>query len=348
MQPTQRGPLATARAEAIPTARADVLAAEPEAGGPALAPGLPPTTEAVRSANAVNVLLMGANMLSVVGCVVLIKAVYQPPYKFTFANTIITIHFLFTGALVNLGALCGLFAPKRIPLAQYLRLSLAQVGSVGFVNLSLFYNSVGMYQVLKFCNIPVICLVEFLGYRIVYSRRTYLALAAIVLGVSLTSVTELSFSPVGFAYGLAGTLATAAYQVLNKQIQKAHEVNAMQLLQFESWFTAFWAFLWALAGDDVQQLARYQWTGEAWVLIALSGVCAFGVNLTCYLVIGRTSPVTYGVTGHVKTIAILLFGFLVLGQPFSLRNTVGIYVAFCGMVYYTYVKLAEQAEALAK
>ena len=45
---------------------------------------------ACRRNNIINAIIMLANMVSVVGCVVLIKAVYQAPYNFTYANTILT------------------------------------------------------------------------------------------------------------------------------------------------------------------------------------------------------------------------------------------------------------------
>jgi solute carrier family 35 protein E3 len=304
--------------------------------------------EEIRRTNATTALIIGANLASVVGCVVLIKAVYGAPFHFTFANTTITIHFLLTGALMNGCALLRLFQPKRIPVRHYLQLSLAQVASVGFVNLSLYHNSVGMYQVLKFCNVPIICVMEYLWMGTSYSIEIYAALAAIIVGVTVTSVTEVSFSPLGFAFGLVGTVSTGVYQLLNKHIQQTCEVNAMQLLQYESWFTALWALLWALAGDDLTALAAYAWTPQCAALVLLGGVCAFGVNLTCYLVIGRTSPVTYGVTGHLKTIGILAFGFLMLGQPFSAKNAVGIAVAFCGVIYYTHLKLLEQRKLVEK
>jgi solute carrier family 35 protein E3 len=313
--------------------------------GPKLESKIEAAISNARRNNIINAIIMLANMVSVVGCVVLIKAVYQAPYNFTYANTILTVHFLTTASLVNLAALCGFHTPKRLPLMQYVMLSVAQVGSVALVNLSLLYNSVGMYQVLKFCNIPVICLVEFVFLRTVYSLETYLALVGIVIGVCMTTATEIKFSGLGLGFGLAGTVATAAYQVLNKNIQKDFEVNAMQLLQYESWFTAFWSFLLALVADD-SGLSHYEWTGGAVALIGLGGLCAFGVNVTCYLVIGRTSPVTYGVTGHIKTLAILLFGYMVLHQPFSPYNLCGVVIAFSGMVYYSYIKLKEQKEQI--
>lgn len=43
----------------------------------------------------------------------------------------------------------------------------------------------------------------------------------------------------------------------------------------------------------------------------LSCVLALGVNISNYLVLGKTSPLTYQVLGHLKTVLILVLGFTV-------------------------------------
>jgi solute carrier family 35 protein E3 len=40
-------------------------------------------------------------------------------------------------------------------------------------------------------------------------------------------------------------------------------------------------------------------------------VFALGVNISNYLVLGKTSPLTYQVLGHLKTVLILILGFTV-------------------------------------
>ena len=46
-------------------------------------------------------------------------------------------------------------------------------------------------------------------------------------------------------------------------------------------------------------------------LLVLSCVFALGVNISNYLVLGKTSPLTYQVLGHLKTVLILILGFTV-------------------------------------
>lgn len=70
--------------------------------------------------------------------------------------------------------------------------------------------------------------------------------------------------------------------------------------------------------------------------IILSCVIAVSVNFSTFLVIGKTSPVTYQVLGHLKTCLVLAFGYTLLHDPFNVRNIIGIAVAVFGMGLYSY------------
>ena len=69
----------------------------------------------------------------------------------------------------------------------------------------------------------------------------------------------------------------------------------------------------------------------------LSCLISVSVNFSTVLVIGKTSPVTYQVLGHLKTCLVLTFGYVLLHDPFSWRNIFGILVAIVGMVLYSYL-----------
>jgi solute carrier family 35, member E3 len=71
--------------------------------------------------------------------------------------------------------------------------------------------------------------------------------------------------------------------------------------------------------------------------IVLSCLISVSVNFSTFLVIGKTSPVTYQVLGHLKTCLVLTFGYVLLHDPFSWRNILGILIAVVGMVLYSYI-----------
>ncbi|KAK7400011.1 hypothetical protein VNO78_11209 [Psophocarpus tetragonolobus] len=69
--------------------------------------------------------------------------------------------------------------------------------------------------------------------------------------------------------------------------------------------------------------------------IILSCLIAVSVNFSTFLVIGKPSPVTYQVVGHLKTCLVLGFGYTLLHDPFTGRNIIGILIADFGMGLYS-------------
>ncbi len=80
------------------------------------------------------------------------------------------------------------------------------------------------------------------------------------------------------------------------------------------------------------------------MFIVLSCMISVSVNFSTFLVIGKTSAVTYQVLGHLKTCLILALGYLVLNNPFSWRNVCGILIALSGMGLYSYACILESQQ----
>ncbi|EEC71719.1 hypothetical protein OsI_04250 [Oryza sativa Indica Group] len=70
----------------------------------------------------------------------------------------------------------------------------------------------------------------------------------------------------------------------------------------------------------------------------------FRKTFSTFLVIGKTSPVTYQVVGHLKTCIILGFGYVLFNNPFSWRNILGILLALLGMILYSFFCLMENKQ----
>jgi solute carrier family 35 protein E3 len=80
------------------------------------------------------------------------------------------------------------------------------------------------------------------------------------------------------------------------------------------------------------------------MFIVLSCMISVSVNFSTFLVIGKTSAVTYQVLGHLKTCLILALGYLVLNDPFSWRNVCGILIALSGMGLYSHACILESQQ----
>ena len=278
---------------------------------------------------------VGFNVVSVVGVVAVNKVLYRD-YELKQATCLMTFHFLCTWLFVMLAKRLKWFTEKRIDMFQYARLGLAQCCSVVFLNLSLVHNSIGMYQVLKFSNVLMMCVIEYLWKSKLYSLQVYLSLIALVAGITTATVTDVELRWLGFTYGMLGCLSTAVYQILNKSIQQDFDVSPLQILEYEQPFTALFAAMFALCTEDVGHLLTMDYSTEFVALLLVSGVFALGINVTTCLIIGKTTPITYAVVGHTKTIFILLFGILWMKDLWTWKSGSGLIVAFAGIVAYTH------------
>lgn len=84
------------------------------------------------------------------------------------------------------------------------------------------------------------------------------------------------------------------------------------------------------------------------MVIILSCMISIAVNFSTFLVIGKTSPITYQVLGHLKTCLVLAFGYIIVHDPFSWRNILGILVAMVGMILYSYYCATEGQQKAAE
>ena len=81
--------------------------------------------------------------------------------------------------------------PKPLRISDVAPISLAFTGFVVFNNLSLQYNAVGVYQILKVMTTPVILMVQHFCYSTVdATEKQLMALVPIIVGVVMASVTR--------------------------------------------------------------------------------------------------------------------------------------------------------------
>lgn len=81
--------------------------------------------------------------------------------------------------------------------------------------------------------------------------------------------------------------------------------------------------------NSVATLCRLQ------LFIILSCSIAVGTNLSQFICIGRFTAVSFQVLGHMKTILVLILGFMFFGKEgLNLHVVFGMIIAIAGMVWY--------------
>ena len=93
---------------------------------------------------------------------------------------------------------------------------------------------------------------------------------------------------------------------------------------------------------DPPGLTSYEYTPRACAVLALSGGAAFFVNWSGFLVLGACSALTHTVLGQLKSVAVILGGWLLFAQYYPLKAVGGAAVALVAMVWYTHANLKEQ------
>jgi len=216
--------------------------------------------------------------------------------------------------------------------------------SIGFLNLSLGFNSVGFYQMTKLAIIPCTILLEVLFFSKIFSRNIQLSLLVLLLGVGIATVTDLQLNVLGSVLSLIAVFTTCISQIMTNTIQKKFEVSSTQLLYQSSPYQAGILLVSGPFLDGLltnQNVFAFNYTPQILIVISVSCLIAISVNFSTFLVIGKTSPVTYQVLGHLKTCLVLAFGYILLEDPFRWRNVCGILIALIGMILYSFFRSSE-------
>ncbi|KAJ1418823.1 triose-phosphate transporter family-domain-containing protein [Ochromonadaceae sp. CCMP2298] len=285
------------------------------------------------------------NILSVVGIVITNKYITEVD-GFHFMVFLSFLHFAFTTLGTRVMLWMGLFTYQPAPLSGILPVAAGSLLSVAFMNLNLSYNSVGFYQISKLACIPFTLIVQYVAYKLTVPRTVQLTLIPITFGVGYATVYDLSINPVGLAFATCAVVATALAQIFTNTYQKSLGCDALQLLYHTSPLITLGMLVMCAFFDDLHAFAHYSYQPDCVFRISLSCFFALGVNVSNYLVLGKTSPLTYQVLGHMKTVLILVLGFTVFNKPVDVRNVIGIVIAMVGVVAYTEVRRRDSTPGL--
>uniref|UniRef100_A0A8B9H1C2 Sugar phosphate transporter domain-containing protein n=3 Tax=Astyanax mexicanus TaxID=7994 RepID=A0A8B9H1C2_ASTMX len=284
------------------------------------------------------------NLLSSICIVFLNKWIYL---HYGFPNITLTlVHFVVTWLGLVMCHQMDIFSPKTLRPTKIILLALSFCGFVAFTNLSLQNNTIGTYQLIKAMTTPVIIIIQTVYYRKTFSLKIKLTLVPITLGVILNSYYDVKFNFLGIVFATLGVFVTSLYQVWVGAKQHELQVNSMQLLYYQAPMSSAFLLVIVPFFEPITGEGGIfgPWSIQAVVMVLLSGVVAFLVNLSIYWIIGNTSPVTYNMFGHFKFCITLLGGYFLFHDPLSLHQGLGILCTLSGILAYTHFKLAEQEE----
>ncbi|CAN4118104.1 unnamed protein product [Withania somnifera] len=277
------------------------------------------------------------NVVTSVGIIVINKAL-MANYGFFFATTLTGMHFATTTVMTIVLRWLGYIQSSDIPLPDLLKFVLFANFSIVGMNISLMWNSVGFYQIAKLSMIPVSCLLEVVFDKIRYSRDTKLSIVVVLLGVAVCTVTDVSVNTKGFLAAFVAVWSTALQQYYVHYLQRKYSLSSFNLLGHTAPVQAGSLLILGPLVDywlTNKRIDQFAFTFPSFVFIILSCSIAVGTNLSQFICIGRFTAVSFQVIGHMKTILVLILGFLFFGKEgLNIQVVVGMIIAVFGMIWY--------------
>eukprot|EP00759_Apiculatamorpha_spiralis_P040539 PhF_6_TR39083/c0_g1_i1/m.58489/K15285/SLC35E3; solute carrier family 35, member E3 len=184
---------------------------------------------------------------------------------------------------------------------------------------------------------PVIVVIQTMFHGETFPTNIKSSLAITCVGVGLSSATDVGLNFWGAVVAAIAVLVTSQYQIWVGTMQKELDCNSMQLLYYQAPISALMLIPCIPMLDNISKLTEIP-SPAAMAVIFLSCILAFAVNISIFLVIGKTSPVTYNVLGHFKLTLILALGFVLFEYPLEPLNLAGIFITLSGVIWYTHLK----------
>jgi solute carrier family 35, member E3 len=202
-------------------------------------------------------------------------------------------------------------------------------------------------ELITFQTVVGVIVIEALLFRKYLPREFWGAVACVCVGVTITGATDFKLNLIGTIYALLNILCTSFYQIWCGSLQKSMDANPLQLQLYIAPLSALFIIPvvpifdnWNPVSD--KSIFQFEITSRAIYSILLTGVLALCVNISIFLLIGKTSAVTYNVAGNGKTAFLLAVDFLYFGRPFLFSNVIGLVTTLSGVIWYTRLKLKER------
>ncbi|KAJ4822201.1 UDP-rhamnose/UDP-galactose transporter 4 [Turnera subulata] len=277
------------------------------------------------------------NVVTSVGIILVNKAL-MATYGFSFATTLTGLHFATTTLLTIVLRWLGYIQASHLPRSELLKFVFFANFSIVGMNVSLMWNSVGFYQIAKLTMIPVSCFLEVMLDNVRYSRDTKLSIAVVLLGVGVCTVTDVSVNARGFIAAVVAVWSTSLQQYYVHYLQRRYSLGSFNLLGHTAPAQAVSLVLLGPFLDywlTSQRVDAYPYSFTSVMFIILSCSIAVGTNLSQFICIGRFTAVSFQVLGHMKTILVLVLGFIFFGKEgLNVQVVLGMIIAVVGMIWY--------------
>jgi len=183
-----------------------------------------------------------------------------------------------------------------------------------------------------------------------YTVTLLCSIFSIIVGVILSSLTEINFTFLGFITALGSAMVFSWQNAYSKNVFRNKEMDHVNLL----FYTSLCAFVvlipvWLLYDvprimETVKLHDRDHYTLLSTLgLFFLDGLCHFGQNITAFTFMTKVTPLTYTVFNTSKRIVVIVSSILYFHNSVPFLNGLGITIALAGVAMYNKAKYDQRS-----
>ncbi|UKZ64808.1 uncharacterized protein TrAtP1_006018 [Trichoderma atroviride] len=272
----------------------------------------------------------------------LVLGMFHFPWLLTFLHT--SFASLGTYAMLQMGyfKLSRLGRRENLSLVAFSALFTA---NIAVSNLSLAMVSVPFYQTMRMLT-PIFAIVIFrVWYGRTYSTMTYLSLVPLIIGATMTTAGEMSFSDAGFLLTILGVILAALKTVVtNRFMTGSLALPPVEFLMRMSPLAALQALACATASGEVAGFRALVRSGEinlapASASLAGNGFLALLLNISSFNTNKLAGALTMTVCGNLKQCLTVMLGIFLFNVSVDFLNGAGMAVTMMGAAIYSKAEL---------
>lgn len=212
-------------------------------------------------------------------------------------------------------------------------------------NLCLKYVEVTFYQVARSLSINFTILFTYLILGKTTSAPALVACIIVFFGFAIGSYGEINFSWAGIFYGVGSSAFVALYGIYVQKTLSVVDNNQWKLLHYNTTLAIMFLFpLVLFSGElgDIMSQSESIYDMGFWILMTITGITGFGINIAMFLQVKYTSALTNTICGTAKACVQTILAAMIFRNPISDLNALGIILALFGSGYYGWVRYKER------